>query len=170
MVNKPNYFSKSATKALFVIAFGSLMFYFYKQFPSLNSKNDLIQVKGILKDFSFKENNIGRTHEYLYYFHLSDLNASFRIEDESVSVFKLNSFYSKVKTGDEISLYVLKSDSSKLNLKGDIYVFGANGNKIEFLDIEDAIAETKTAKLFLMYLALLSFVGGFIAYIYFILR
>ncbi len=170
MANKPKYFSKKAIKALLVIAFGSLMFFFYKQFPKLNSKNDLIEVKGILKDFSFKENMNGRTKEYLYYFHLSDFNASFRIEDESVSAFKQNSFYSKVKTGNEISLFVLKSESSKLNLTDDIYVFGVHGNNIEFLNVEDSISETKSVKLFLMYLAFLSLIGGAIAYIYFIFR
>ncbi|MDP1801466.1 MAG: hypothetical protein Q8L81_08945 [Bacteroidota bacterium] len=113
------------------------LFFFYHQFTrdTLKSDKDLLQLKGIVKDYSFADKQGGRGMTHEYYIWLDGYKNAFQIPADYLGYFKKEEFETQVRKGDSLSLTIPRQKMIKLNdSNDDIYVMSLDKHNYNYLD------------------------------------
>jgi hypothetical protein len=129
--------------AFSTVAILSGLFFLYHHLTrdTLKSDNDLVQINGPVKDYSFadKQRGLRTTHEY--YVWLDNYENAFQIKADFLDYFKKNEFKAQVRKGDSILLTIPKQKTIYLNAGAEnIYVLSIDHQNKNYLD------KTKTMK------------------------
>jgi hypothetical protein len=106
--------------------------------PRIDSKDDLIELNGLLSHFSFIE-KITRGHPDLFYIHLNDYNNGFQIFSDVIDHFDKRGFEDETKIGDSIRLKINSADKESLNKGISIRIFSISGLNKTYLNETDTI-------------------------------
>ena len=114
----------------------------------VKSKNDLIEIKAALHDYSFKVEKVDNTSralrsssylKYEYYLYLNGFGNDFQIIADFLDNFNRDIFEEEVHNGDVITVLISKNDFKNIDKDRKARIFGVSNNKITFLDYDLSI-------------------------------
>lgn len=131
--------------------FSSLMFFIgllllilYLSKPTAKSEDDLLQIKGRLADYSFKEKQGGRGTLYLYYIWLENYSNAFQIKAGFVDYFRRFTFENKISPKEMLYFTIPKDRRNRLNnSKSEIFVMSIDSDQENFLDKKTTLRSEK---------------------------
>jgi len=127
----------SASTILMLVGLFVIGFYLFKD--KVKTKDDLIEVKAKLSNFSFHEYKGFRNNSFQYFLYFNDYNNKFQIVADFIDYFDKEYFERKVRIGDTLRVYLPLTSFNKINNKDKVKIFGLYGRKETFLDCENAI-------------------------------
>jgi hypothetical protein len=113
------------------------LFFFYHQYTrdTLKSDKDLLQVNGIVKDYSFADKKEPRRTVHEYYIWLDNYASTFQIQADFLDIFNRVDFEKEVNKGDSISLTISKQRTDYLSdPEENIFVFSLAKKSRNYLD------------------------------------
>lgn len=125
---------------LLIIA-GLIFVVFYISKDKVNSLTDLIDVQGVVNNYSFEEYHGSRSHTYSYYIYLNEYQNNFQICAEFVDRFSRSSFEGNVKIGDTLKIKIAKTDSKELGHQSKIIIFGIENANGVYMNADQTIKD-----------------------------
>jgi hypothetical protein len=131
--------------ALLILAFAFLFisvgfFYLWIKQEPVQSTEDLYQVSGKLKSYSFIIGKSGRSRTYEYDLWLENIHSKFRIPADFVHFFKESEFKRDLKPGNSIDIYISKNEFKNLaDSTGHIVIFSIVSSEKVYLDSAQCI-------------------------------
>jgi len=110
----------------------------------VKSKNDLMEIKAALHDYSFTTEKVANSHalrsssylKYKYYLHLNGFGNDFQIIADFLDNFNRDSFEEEVHYGDVITVLISQKDFKNIDKDRNTRIFGIFNNKVTFLDYD----------------------------------
>jgi hypothetical protein len=101
----------------------------------IKSTNELVDIKGALRNFSFINEGITRYRYVKYSFEIIDNQNDFIIPEKFITEFNRKLFENSIKLNDTVLFKVLKD-----KLSGEMLVFSIKGGGKSFLNMTDTIS------------------------------
>ncbi|WP_164721411.1 hypothetical protein [Maribacter sp. MJ134] len=150
--------------AIFCLLFAVGCFYMHFDKPKLNSKTDLINVTGIVQNYSFIDNSGWRSDGKRYIFKFMDYENDFQISANHINLFDKSRFEQIVNSGHKLSIEILKEQRELLNEQNErILAISISDSKNDYLKSRDVILREQGPSSMIAGFGFI--VAGFLAYI-----
>ena len=152
------------TATVACIAVGLFFFYHQLSRPSLNSKDDILQIEGQVNEYSFQRKPGHRGTLKQYYIWLDNYPCTFQIKADFLSFFNQRKFENEISKGDKLNLTIPKELESQLYERAThVFILSASKNSTIYLSLEETIPKENDK--FVIYVGLLFLTGGIVYYI-----
>lgn len=151
------------------IGAGLFFIYMHINRAKLDSQDNIYEVKGTLKEYSFKRVKGYRATSKEYYLWLDNYPCKFQIKADFLSIFQQYKFEHDMKTGSHLNFLIEKEDQNRLtNRECRVFVYSVINQKSVFLDFDLAKKEERSN--FNLFAGIGFFVSGIFLFLYMAMR